>query len=151
MWIGGVRVVITDEDKNVLMLKQNHKEREIWLLPGGGIEEGENASQAAVREVKEETGLDVEIKRLLWHVQEVSEERGQRYVNFFLAERKGGMLGLGKDPERGEHEQVLEEARFMSCEEMKDTDGVYPEWLKEELWDVLSDDVKIYDVFKLRK
>jgi len=151
MWFGGVRVVITDKDKRVLMLRQKHKERQIWLLPGGGIEKGENSRQAAIREVKEETGLDVDIKKLMWHVEEVSEERGQRFVNFFLAEIKGGELKLGADPERGEHEQVLEEARFMSYEEMRDAEAIYPEWLEEELWDFLSNDNKEYDAFKLRK
>ena len=83
MWIGGVRVVILDKENRILMVKQHHDEKDIWMVPGGGIEEGESSMAAAVREMKEETGLDVEIDRLIWHTEEVS-ARGQRFVNFFM-------------------------------------------------------------------
>ena len=151
MWTGGVRVVILDEDNRVLMLKQRHEEHDIWMVPGGGIEKGEDARQAAIREVKEETGLDVDVKALLWHVEEVSEKRGQRFVNFFLAGLKGGTLELGTDPERKEGEQVLKEVRFMSREEIAGIEVLYPEYLKDELWYFLSKKTDGYDAFKLRK
>jgi len=151
MWIGGARAVILDADKKVLMVKQQQEGRSIWLVPGGGIEAGENAMQAAIREVKEETGLDVDIKALLWHVEEVSEKRGQRFVNFFLAELKGGTLELGTDPERAEGEQVLSEVRFMSREEISELEVIYPEYLRDELWHFLSSRTEGYDAFKLRK
>ena len=78
MWIGGVRVIVMDDKNRMLMVCQHHEERDIWMVPGGGIEEGESSLEAAVREVDEETGLDVQIEKLLWHVEEVS-ERGQRW------------------------------------------------------------------------
>ena len=93
MWTGGVRVIVLDEDNRILMVKQEHPERTVWMVPGGGIEEGENSAQAAVREVREETGLEVEILGLIWHVEEVS-ERGQRFVNFFRAVLRGGKPAL---------------------------------------------------------
>jgi 8-oxo-dGTP diphosphatase len=37
----------------------------VWCLPGGGVEEGESLAEGAVREAKEETGLDVELTRLV--------------------------------------------------------------------------------------
>ena len=92
MWIGGVRVIVMDDKNRMLMVCQHHEDRDIWMVPGGGIEEGESSLEAAVREVDEETGLDVQIEKLLWHVEEVS-ERGQRFVNFFLGRMTGGTGG----------------------------------------------------------
>ena len=68
MWIGGVRVIVMDDKNRMLMVCQHHEDRDIWMVPGGGIEEGESSLEAAVREVDEETGLDVQIEKLLWHV-----------------------------------------------------------------------------------
>ena len=152
MWLGGVRVIILDSEDRILMLKQRHEERDIWMVPGGAIEEFENAQEAALREVKEETGLDAKIKGLIWHVEEVSKERGQRFVNFFLAEIEGGHLGLGTDPERPQDQQVMKELRFMSREEIQELNVIYPEYLKDEFWEFRSriDSIKNYDAYKVR-
>ena len=62
MWVGGVRVIITNEDKTeILMVRQHHEGRDIWMVPGGGIEDGENSIEAAIREAKEETDLDIDV------------------------------------------------------------------------------------------
>lgn len=151
MWTGGVRVVIPDEEGKILMVKQSHEGKDIWMVPGGAIEDGENAAEAAVREVLEETGLTVRIKRLLWHVEEVSEAKGQRFVNFFLAEKAGGTLGLGSDPEFDQDSQVLREARFLSKKEILSLERVYPEYLRTELWEAFEPKYYRNEVFKIRK
>lgn len=135
------------------MLKQHHEGRDVWMVPGGAIEEGENAQEAAIREVMEETGLKASIKGMIWHVEEVSEERGQRFVNFFLAEADGGRLGLGMDPERADGEQVMRELRYMSREEIEKLDTLYPDYLKDEFWEFFRriEEIKNYNVFKVRK
>lgn len=47
------------KDRKVLLIY--HKKLNIWLHPGGHIENTENPDEALIREVKEETGLDIEI------------------------------------------------------------------------------------------
>lgn len=150
MWIGGVRVIILDEENRMLMVKQHHEERDIWMVPGGGIEEGESSFEAAVREVEEETGVRVNIEKLIWHVEEVS-ERGQRFVNFFTANISGGELSLGSDPEFDGQHQVLREVKFLTREEINGLEHIYPEYLKDEFWRVLDGDYLGYDVFKIRE
>lgn len=138
MWFGGVRVIVLDEENRILMVKQHHEGRDVWMVPGGGIEEGENARQAAAREVLEETGLEISVGPMLWHVEEVSEKRGQRFVNFFMARIIGGQLLLGKDPEFDEGHQVLREVCFLSRDEVVDIPYIYPEFMRDELWQALE-------------
>ncbi|MEO2019843.1 MAG: NUDIX domain-containing protein [Fuerstiella sp.] len=58
---GVAAVVFDDEKENVLLVKR--RDVPIWVLPGGGIDPGESPEQAAVREVQEESGLEVRIVR----------------------------------------------------------------------------------------
>ena len=150
MWTGGVRVIVLDEENRILMVKHEHPERTVWMVPGGGIEEGENSAQAAVREVFEETGLEVETHGLIWHVEEVS-ERGQRFVNFFMARVTGGELEKGHDPELDEESQVLADVKFMSREEVSKLENLYPEFLREELWVHLEQGTIDYNAFRMRE
>ena len=57
--------VVVDGDQ-VLVMKRHKRGRDYAVLPGGGVEEGETAAQAALRELHEETTLVAEIDRLLW-------------------------------------------------------------------------------------
>ena len=59
------QVVLLQGDR-ILLARHRRPERDYWVLPGGGVEEGESPEQAAVREVREETGLAIEIDRLLF-------------------------------------------------------------------------------------
>ena len=57
-----VNVAVLHENKILLTQREDF---ETWILPSGGVEEGESLAQAAIRETKEETGLDVELTRLV--------------------------------------------------------------------------------------
>ena len=87
MWTGGVRVIVLDEEGRMLLVKQHHEGKDIWMVPGGGIEEGEGARQAAAREVKEETGLDIQDLRLCG-TKQFQTGSGARYVVFFYRASK---------------------------------------------------------------
>ena len=59
----GSAVVILDDDSNMLLLLRSEKSRWMpkkWGLPGGKVESGEEPAEAAIRETKEETSLDIQ-------------------------------------------------------------------------------------------
>lgn len=59
----GCSVAILDDEGRLLLQKRT--DGDWWCLPGGGVEAGDTFTSAAVREAWEETGLQVEIVRLL--------------------------------------------------------------------------------------
>ena len=64
-----VGAVVHDAAGRLLLIQRGHDpHRGLWSLPGGRIEAGESPEQAVVREVREETGLEVLPGRLVGHV-----------------------------------------------------------------------------------
>ena len=61
----GAYAVLVDDRQRILLALWNEGPTPAWTVPGGGVEEGETPEEAAVREVREETGYDVELVRLL--------------------------------------------------------------------------------------
>jgi ADP-ribose pyrophosphatase YjhB (NUDIX family) len=61
--VPGGSALVTDEHGRILM--QRRTDSGNWALPGGVMDVGETLEQCVVREVKEETGLDIEITGLL--------------------------------------------------------------------------------------
>lgn len=61
-----VGAVITDDQGRLLLILRGHEPGQgLWSIPGGRIEPGETDQQAVIREVREETGLEVTCGRLL--------------------------------------------------------------------------------------
>jgi ADP-ribose pyrophosphatase YjhB (NUDIX family) len=61
--VPSVNVVVTNANGEVLLIRRSDNDN--WALPGGAIDLGESLTQAATREVKEETGIDCEITGLV--------------------------------------------------------------------------------------
>lgn len=54
------------EGNEILIVKQSISDNRSWSLPGGRLEQGESIDLCIKREMKEETGLDVEVQKLLY-------------------------------------------------------------------------------------
>ena len=84
--------VVIEEDL-ILLLNQDTDTGRSWSLPGGKVEEGEPLATALVREMREETGLDVEPGRLLYVCDHLP-GNGTHVVHLtFEARRTGGTVG----------------------------------------------------------
>ncbi|MGW6946151.1 NUDIX hydrolase [Streptomyces xanthophaeus] len=57
--------IITKGDRVLMVRRRQQEGKLLWAFPGGGIEDGETAEQAAVREVAEEVALEVKSVRVL--------------------------------------------------------------------------------------
>ncbi len=57
--------VIFDQNKNILLVKSTYQRFHPWGLPGGSLNYGEHPEGAVLREVREETGLEIDVEKLL--------------------------------------------------------------------------------------
>lgn len=136
------RVVVLSDEREVLFVHHNlllaGGDGQFWVLPGGDIEPGETSVEAAVREVREETGVEVDILRLLWLVEERVHASLPRSNAFFLGVPVGGSLRIGEDPESAPGSQVIDDARYFGAADTPLLDRIYPEIMRHQFWELLA-------------
>lgn len=76
--------IVLNEQNEILLIKGP---RRGWEMPGGQVEEGESLKQAAIRETKEESGIEIEVLKFCGVFQNVS---GSICNTLFLAKPIGG-------------------------------------------------------------
>lgn len=89
-------VLLFDElEQKVLMVKNKGTGASYYTLPGGAVEKGETLKEAAVREVKEETGLDVQVDGVFSVGEAFFVERGHHAIFFtFVGKIIGGEINI---------------------------------------------------------
>jgi ADP-ribose pyrophosphatase YjhB (NUDIX family) len=92
------------EGQQILLVKQRvsgSSERQ-WSLPGGQLQRGETLAQCLIREMREETGLEVALDRLLYVCDRIGDGVHVLHITFAVT-RTGGELRLGCEPEPEAH------------------------------------------------
>jgi 8-oxo-dGTP diphosphatase len=93
-----VDVVIPSDDGVVLIRRGSEPFEGQWALPGGFVEIGETVEEAAMREAAEETGLAVEISRLVGVYSDPNRDpRGHNVSVAFLAQVLSGQMQAASD------------------------------------------------------
>ena len=118
-------VVLIKDDK-VALIERFRDGNHYFVFPGGGVDEGEAPQDAAIREMEEETGLNVAIKRKLAEI-----HFGLSYQIYYLVERVSGEYGTGTGEE---YTDVYSENSvhgtyapvWMSLDELSEHENVYP-------------------------
>ena len=96
-WTDRGAAIIAQGDKIILMRRERGfgKNKQIYYtIPGGGREEGEKIEETAIREIKEELGIDIKIKKLMYKLNTY-----MRMQYIFLGEYVSGILGTGEGEE----------------------------------------------------
>jgi ADP-ribose pyrophosphatase YjhB (NUDIX family) len=110
-----VATVILKGNK-ILLMKHRRRGLFHWALPGGAVQEGETLADCARRELLEETGLEVQLGKLLYLADVISPDRRKHTVNLiFLAEVTGGEFGVTPRKTLGEH---LDEPHWFPLDDM---------------------------------
>lgn len=103
------------EDNEILIVKQNISDNRSWSLPGGRLEQGESIDLCITREMKEETGLDVAVQKLLY----ICETNPSTLHITLLLKKIGGEIRL---PTNEFDENPIYDVKMARIADLKDYD-----------------------------
>ena len=110
---GGVIIKLSNGDRKVVICFR--KKENLWSLPKGKPENGETITQTAIREVREETGIDTDILDKITEIDYIFlNNRGttvNKKVHFFLMKSKGGNIEY--------HDNEFDKVTWVNLEDAK--------------------------------
>lgn len=147
-----VRALLVTPDPRILLMKLRLRDpgREIWIAPGGGIEDGEDSRIALGRELFEETGnREITIGPMVWRRQHTFRLEGReicQYEEFYLCrtpEFEAVPVQLNGPLEK----DCFRELRWWSLHEIgRSAEWFVPRNLFEELTKLLTDNGRAYPI-----
>lgn len=123
--------IVIEQGRILLVRHRKEGSYDFWVAPGGGVIDTEDIFQAAKREVKEETGLEVAPLRPIY-LEEFHQPTIRHIKTWILCELTGGALSIEADEAIREH---IVEARFFTEDELRNEPrDVFPEILRHRVW-----------------
>lgn len=109
-----VRVAtVVPRGDSLLLVRHRKGDRAYWMLPGGGLDFGETFEACAIREIREETGLDISIERMLYLSEAICPHGSRHVVNVYMLGRlEGGTLAVPA-------EDVIDAVEFVPFAELQ--------------------------------
>ena len=118
-------VFVIDHDK-VLFIHRFKNGNEYYVVPGGGLESGETPEQAAVREIKEETSLNIVIGKKIGELETMG---GHEY--FYIAQSWSGVLALSGPEAQRQSPDNIYQLEWVPLEKLSEID------LRKEVREIL--------------
>jgi ADP-ribose pyrophosphatase YjhB (NUDIX family) len=110
------------EDNRILLIKQHVTDNRSWSLPGGKLEVNENIQQCLIREMKEETGLDINFKELAYITDRILTPNIHVVHMTFLVIRNGPKTGTlewtHEDVESSKTHSKIREIKMVPVEDL---------------------------------
>ncbi|MCK4891388.1 MAG: NUDIX domain-containing protein [Candidatus Pacebacteria bacterium] len=103
----GIGVIIVNGDGKILILKRKGNHAPYYSIPGGRLESGETFEEGAIREIKEETSLDIKNPKVISVTNNLETYKNEKlhFISIILfTERFSGSLKI-MEPEK--HEEIL--------------------------------------------
>ena len=135
----GAGVLFFNEKDELLIIKPNYKDH--WTIPGGVVDANESPRQAAIREVKEELGLDIDpLKLLCVNYVPDHDEKGESLQLVFY----GGILNSEKIGSFKIPNKEIDGHKFIKAEELMDLLEDRLRWRISKCLEALKDGTAIY-------
>ena len=141
------RVILLDPDDRVLLMKgrlpSDPAAPGAWFTVGGGVEAGESLAEAAIREIREETGFtDAVVGPVLWSGEQIHHDRKGRPVrvmeNFMVARCAGGAPSA--DGWQAMEREFVDDIRWWTLGDLTACrEPIYPADLPERLTAILAE------------
>lgn len=112
--VPGVGVAVLEGDEILLVKRGRQPGQGLWAVPGGKVQYGESLREAARREVLEETGLEIEVGRVVWVGESIGEGDPPAWhyaLIDFVGRVVGGQLSAADD---------ADDARWVAIERAKE-------------------------------
>ena len=127
-----VSAVIVKNGK-ILLIRRVKPGEEYFIIPGGGVDEGETQEEALIREVKEELTLDVVKHKFLFSIenievpQKITIHKGNRNEHFYLIEEHTGTPEIGGPEKERMNENNQYHIEWVEIKRMLQMKNIFPE------------------------